>query len=537
MTKRSLLTVLGTALMAVSGGMAGVLLPPEGAGAQAALGLYARSVALVIGISKYDSGWSVLPNAARDAERVKEALEGQGFAVTLMVDDERDITGRVLREAIRDFLVGVSSRPGTRAVIWYSGHGATVRGEGVLVGAEAPASENLRFLESAVQLREIDSWMRLSAAQHVLAILDSCFAATVFEPRREIRPWMSPEEMVLLPVRQYITSGGADQKVPDESLFAQRLIDALDSDSSPADPNRDGYLTASELGLYLALTVDRETEGRQTPQFGETLDARFDRGNFVFAAHKSDGAIAGQPPAPAEPRILAPIPFRDCDKCPLLVTLPPGSFTTGDGRAAGVVTAPFSIGVYEVTFDEWDLCVVEGGCVHRPDDAGWGRDRHPVMRVSRADALEFTTWLSRRTGRPYRLPSADEWEYAARSGTSSAFWFGDAMEPGRACCENCGTSTPTGTCEIGSFGASPVLPCTGLRPGGANCFGLHDFHGNVWEWLADCPSPEQGASCPLGILRGGSWANPARFSRAASAVVLDAGTRSTAVGFRVARNE
>ena len=100
---------------------------------------------------------------------------------------------------------------------------------------------------------------------------------------------------------------------------------------------------------------------------------------------------------------------------------------------------PFAVGVYEVTFEEWDACVSGGGCGgYRPDDAGWGRGRRPVVNVSWEDAKAYVAWLSGKTGEAYRLPSEAEWEYVARSGTDTRyFWWGDEIGLNRANCEAC----------------------------------------------------------------------------------------------------
>ena len=165
---------------------------------------------------------------------------------------------------------------------------------------------------------------------------------------------------------------------------------------------------------------------------------------------------------------------------------------------------PFAVGVYEVTFAEWEACVSGGGCKgYRPDDVGWGRGRRPVINVSWEDARAYVAWLSRETGQAYRLLSEAEWEYAARAGTTTKYWWGDETRQNRANCDGCGSQWDvTQTAPVGSF-----------RP---NAFGLHDVHGNVWEWVQDCwngnyaGAPGDGrawktGNCSRRVLRGGSW--------------------------------
>ena len=147
-----------------------------------------------------------------------------------------------------------------------------------------------------------------------------------------------------------------------------------------------------------------------------------------------------------------------------------------------VVVAPFAAGVFEVTFDEWDACVADGGCNHyMADDAGWGRGSLPVVSISWHDAQSYVGWLSSKTGRPYRLLSEAEWEYAARGGVEGTrFWWGDHVDRrfanygADACCEcdAVGEDRWTYTAPVGSF-----LP---------NPYGLYDMIGNAWEWVEDC---------------------------------------------------
>ena len=180
------------------------------------------------------------------------------------------------------------------------------------------------------------------------------------------------------------------------------------------------------------------------------------------------------------------------------------------------VTVPsFAIGKYEVTFAEWDACVAGGGCKgYQPRDQGWGRGNRPVIGVSWEDAQAYVIWLSAQTGKTYRLPSEAEWEYAARAGTETKYHWGNSIVgQNRANCEGCGSLWDgEETALVGSFGP--------------NAFGLHDIHGNVWEWVLDCwnsnyrgaPSNEQAreaGSCGSHPIRGGSWENITRNRRSA----------------------
>ena len=235
--------------------------------------------------------------------------------------------------------------------------------------------------------------------------------------------------------------------------------------------------------------------------------------------------------------------FRDCDGtwCPEMVVVPAGSFMMGSpsgeqGRDADEgpvhrvrISEPFAVGVYEVTFEEWEACRRGGGCSHNPDDKGWGRGRRPVINVSWQDAQAYVRWLSRVTGKAYRLLSESEWEYVARAGTTGPFHFGSTITTEQA---NYG-SRGGRTAPVGSFPA--------------NAFGLHDVHGNVMERVEDCwhasyrgapgdgSAWTRGGNCDARVLRGGSWYYGAQYLRSANRYELTAANRFSFAGFRVAR--
>lgn len=242
--------------------------------------------------------------------------------------------------------------------------------------------------------------------------------------------------------------------------------------------------------------------------------------------------------------------FRDCPTCPQMTVVPAGSYLMGspeseEGREGFEwprhevrIEKPFAVGVYPVTFEEWDACAAEGGCGgYRPNDEDWGRGRRPVVNVSWDDAQSYVIWLRRKTGKPYRLLSEAEWEYAARAGTTTRYSFGDAISTSEA---NYGGALGE-TQPVGSYRA--------------NGFGLHDMHGNVWEWVQDRwhddydEAPNDGTawetqdiveqmmerrSGSRRVLRGGSWSNDAASLRSAARSKLVAGSRGIS-GFRVAR--
>lgn len=244
-------------------------------------------------------------------------------------------------------------------------------------------------------------------------------------------------------------------------------------------------------------------------------------------------------------------PFKDCDVCPEMVVVPAGSFVMGspadeEGHSADeepqhrvTIGRPFAAGKYEVTAAEWDACVAEAGCAgdRAANRAG---DRQPVTGVSWDEAQAYVHWLSRWTGKKYRLLSEAEWEYAARAGTPTPYHTGRTIGPNQANVAG-KPAAPTG------FGVSiagkQTVPVGSYPPNG---FGLHDVHGNVWEWVEDCVNdgyagaPTDGSTwtsgkCDRRVMRGGSWVDYPVGARSAIRSGLGTASRGRTLGFRAAR--
>ena len=245
-------------------------------------------------------------------------------------------------------------------------------------------------------------------------------------------------------------------------------------------------------------------------------------------------------------------PFRDAlgggGEGPEMARIPAGTFRMGCQEGGScrseelpvrevAFARPFAMSTHEVTLADWEACLDGGGCGgYRPPDEGWGRDERPVIHVSWEDAQNYVSWLSRSTGVTYRLPSEAEWEYAARAGSRRAYSWGDDIGSEQANCreEDCQDGFPN-TAPVGSFAA--------------NRWGLHDMHGNVFEWVQDCHdhggsyrnAPSDGTAweyenCSRRTLRGGSWESSARYVRVASRAGDVPETRRHGLGFRVVRD-
>lgn len=272
----------------------------------------------------------------------------------------------------------------------------------------------------------------------------------------------------------------------------------------------------------------------------------------LFAALLPAKLHAGDMPAPGST-------FRDCPACPEMVVIPAGKFDMAwppinqgrpysEGEMRTITFAePYAIGKYEVSFDEWEACVKDRKCPALKDE-GWGRGRRPVINVTWMDADGYAMWLSKKTGKMYRLPSDSEWEYAARAGSNRSRFFG--LKPEQVC-------EYANVHDLSAKRAHEFewehLPCDDKHavtaPAGSfkpNAFGLHDMLGNVSEWVEDCltnnwrGAPIDGSAwrtgnCSERAYRGGSWiSHPPAYVGTADWYKF-VGTRHNDLGFRIAR--
>ena len=232
---------------------------------------------------------------------------------------------------------------------------------------------------------------------------------------------------------------------------------------------------------------------------------------------------------------------RDCATCPIMITVPAGSFSMGsstdDPSEKPVhhvsIGAPFAIGKFEVTVDQWNACVAANACQKLTPESNANKAA-PARDLSWDDAQQYVKWLSKSTGKPYRLPTEAEWEYADRGGTTTAYWWGDQMRKGNANCKDCGDPWhKEGPEAAGSFAPNPL--------------GLYDMNGSVWEWTADCwHNSYQGApadghawdspGCDMRVIRGGSWREGGGYMLSATRFKYSSGVRQSQDGFRVVKD-
>jgi formylglycine-generating enzyme required for sulfatase activity len=510
----------------------------------------ASRLALVIGNAAYpDTG--ALSHPTRDARALADELRRSGFAVDL----KENLGKEEMRRAIEDFQAKIKA--GSAALFFFGGFAIQVARQNYLIPINARIWSERDVRQEGISIDQILTDMQRHGAKVKVVILDAS-RRNPFERRFRTAP--GGLAAIDVPDDSLVMFAAAPGRVHDEteggnSLLVTELIKEM---SSPTRQPAEDVFNHTRVG------VSRTTRGEQVPWVSSSLVDDFDFGRVTAPAASrptpepatpppaAEVAKPAPPPAPAPtpapslaataPSAVAPEPgevFRDCQDCGEMVVVPAGEFNMGGDtpyekpeHRVTIATA-FAIGRREVTFDEFDLCVSARACRQPPDDHGWGRGTQPVIEVSWDDAKAFVGWLARRTGRKYRLPSEAEWEYAARGGTMTAFWWGREVSSGHANCEDCGGTPPRQTLPVGSF-----------RPNG---FGVFDTAGNAAEWVEDCwndtyrNAPRDGSAwttgqCRQRVLRGGSFASRSNVIRSGARFRYDQDVRYYANGFRVARD-
>lgn len=515
--------------------LAGLLFAARGAPAQPE-----APTALLVANSAYRAAaMPPLLAPAKNAAVLAEELRHAGFAV----DVQENLGKAGMEKALLAFLDKIT--PGSAALFFFSGHAIQARGTNYLIPVDADVWTENDVREQGISVESVAATMDKGLARTKLFVIDAS-RRNPFERRFRslsagLGPFALPPESLLIASTDL--GKVTDYADADSSVFIGELSKEMQA--------RD--LTADEVFNRTRIGVARATNGEQRPFVFSSL-----RGDYFFnprpglqysaADMPRQGLAAARKAVPQDQQALIGLPagnlrpgtiFRDCADCPDLVIVPAGEFDMGSDEFDSekpvhrvVIAKSFAIGRTEVTFAQWDACVADGGCSFRPDDHGRGRTTLPVSEVSWSDARALTAWLTRKLGHAYRLPSEAEWEYAARGGTQTPFWWGGDAQAGFANCRGCGGGGGRRPVPVGSFQANP--------------FGLYDTAGNVAEWVEDCwtDSYEDAASdgrakaggpCKQRVLRGGSFDAGPRYARSAARFLYDAELRYYPNGFRVLR--
>jgi formylglycine-generating enzyme required for sulfatase activity len=346
-------------------------------------------------------------------------------------------------------------------------------------------------------------------------------------------------DTILRRIEQSVTRASHGEQIPWHSSLEKDFVIAPAVSEQWPRSTADKPADQLEFGFWTTIKDSKNAADYQayldsypSGQFAQLARDRLTKLAFIPSRNAAPEAV------PSVPGAVAPI--KDCSQCPELIVIPAGTFMMGSidlfDFEAPVhqvkIEKPFYLGRSAVTFDEWDACVADGGCPYRPNDRGLGRGSRPITDVDWNDAKVYISWLSRKTGRVYRLPSESEWEYAAGAGTNSTYPWGAKFEKEKANCLGCNAQQLNHSTITGAFPANP--------------FGLFDMAGNAAQWVEDCwhpnykGAPSDGSAwvtpqCGERVLRGGSFNNDPRYLRTAARFKYDYDVRYYTNGFRVAR--
>ncbi len=475
--------------------------------------------ALVVGNADYRALPS-LRGPREDAADMTAALKKLGYDVTTLVD--ADIAG--LRAAVSRF--EQSLKPTDRALVYLSGHGVQVQGSNWFLAVDASPAHIEDVPQTALRIDELVAGLGARDGGTTLIILDACSDPGL--KSRSGQGAVGLGRLATTPPNTYVVyAAGYGQlaagALKRNSLFTEKLLQNI------AQP-----LPLNDIVASAEASVFEVSQGKQLPVVA--LSTMFQQG---FTLGPPGSAQATRPPGPVATSGLGADPtkpgtiIQDCPFCPELVVVPAGTFemgsSSGEARERPVhdasVPAPFAMGRFEITRRQWQACVAAGTCRPKALTVAEGYDtKEPVGNVSYDDAKDFVDWLSQQTQRRYRLPTETEWEYAARAGTSTAYPWGDALDPTRLSCSDCARTD--------------VAPVDVFPP---NAWGLYGMNGNLWEWTQDCYTNGYGqkprAVCEESVIRGGAFDQAGRYATSSyRGRGLSTDEPGAAFGFRVARS-
>ncbi len=512
-----------------------------------------KSYALVIGIGDYSSK-SRLPYARNDAADMVTYLKSKGYILKTLYDKEA--TKATIISSMQDLAKNVTKND--RVLIFFSGHGHTEpfgdKDYGYLVPYDG--TNNSATYISMEELTGLADKMKNT--RHLLFIIDACYAGLLQtkDDGLDINLPNYLKEITRRDARQILVAGGKKQAVLAQgegknSYFTSYLIKALKNDLG--DLNSDGFITLTELSAYLETSASNKF---QTPTCG--ILPGHELGNFVFTASK------GIPPKPQvnDPYPSPTVQFKGSNA----IFIKSGTFMMGSNNGDAdeqpvhkMTVKGFYMDNTEVTNEEYNECVEAGKCTSAFYNDGtafirngdtWKKGvvpeefrtpSHPVVAVTWEQAKKYCEWKGN------RLPTEAEWEYAARGGNTSDYFWGD---DGNNCCRYANAADSTAKRE---YAFRDIINCNDNHAGTApvgeldtNWFGLHDMIGNVWEWCEDQydlyttddkKPPQETRSNPYRVIRGGAWCDTKEQLRSANRRWTDAENRNIYLGFRCVREE
>ena len=442
----------------------------------------------------------------------------------------RDLDAAGMSAAIAAFKDKLAAAgPKAFGMLYYSGHGAALGSYGDVMLVPVDAGHDLGLAAAELSRAHLTKALLGAGSKTVLIVLDMC------------RNVLSAPPQVAAEVGA--TAQGGDAGGPTRGL--QRIVRQADG-GVRADQ---GYLVAFSTspdqvafddGTFSKVLAEeiRRPQQNIADALKRVSDRVALRPGKSFQKPTFDYGLQGAPPCFVSCGVADGDRFYDCANCPYMRVVAAGAGAIGSpagevkrGRAEplqaqAAIAKPFALGVYEVTVAEWAACVRDKACKPIAD---WSKENPnpliPANDISYEDAQAFVAWLTVQSGLPYRLPTAEEWEYADRAGAATTFPWGDTISPSDANYD-----------QTASYRGSPTAPYRGypeaVNAYPPNGFGLYQMNGNVWEWTSGCGDP----GCKTHTLRGGSFESAPDELRAANRFEIASAKRRDDAGLRVARD-
>jgi formylglycine-generating enzyme required for sulfatase activity len=531
----------------------------------------AARVALVIGNAAYPGTTTPLSSTIADARALAEELHRSGFDVDLKLN----LGKSDMQSAIDAFAGKVNS--GMSALFYFGGFGVQVDRQSYLIPVNADPWTAADVRRDGIGVDKVVADIHRKSAGVKIVIIDAA-RRNSFEGRfRSSAEGLASINAPANTLAMYSAVPGTTDRSGANSVFASELIKEIRAANAAGVPN----VTAEDAFNHLKVGVYRASNKEQIPWVASSLVEEFYFNPQVAAVARPPPKVTTAPTTETTPRESVPLSyqgeialsekdhFRECTACPEMVVVPAGEYLMGSSEdeperssnedpqhrvkiarsfAVGklkVTRAEFEIFVNETSYSGGDRCfTIEDGKTEERDERsfrnpGFAQDgKHPVVCINWDDANAYVAWLSKKTGKLYRLLSESEWEYVARAGTKTPFWWGSSISTNRANYD--GNSSYGG--GKGQY-RQKTVPADMFDP---NPWGLYQVNGNAFEWVEDCwnetyqyaPSDDWvrlAGNCSRHVRRGGAWNTIAKMLRSAYRDSRPAVTHASNTGVRVAR--
>lgn len=497
----------------------------------------AENIALVIGNDTYPS-LGDLPIVSKNADQLTEALNAQGFVDFASKGDvvaRRNLNANKLGGVFQDFETAfANSEPGSVGFVYFAGHGIAKerRGDVYILSTDSDLRSGVNLDSMGVPLADIVQLLRSHKDKTIILVVDACrnvvpaqfFDSMVVEASTDGGGWGADTGQVGLLKRGFQRDLNAFTKEASDYFIAfSTSPDRVAFDSDVFSSILSNEIKAGRVDLLTLFKRVGEKMAVETRRQGDLQLPTYEVGIY------NDPPCFGKCPRHTDSEY-----YFDCAGCPWMKPLSEtegyiGSPASEKGRdkdepiLSKMQVDEFAISSHEVTRAEWAMCEVSGGCANLTKKNRWQSPKTPIAGVTAKDAQDYIKWISRESGKSYRLPTHTEWELASRAGTTTPFFVGETIEPSQAAYDYSASYNGSRKAE---YRGEPS-PVGAYIP---NDWGLYDLHGNVWEWV--CGQVSDG-DCVRFELRGGSYKTSPKALRSANRFKIKPTAKREDVGLRV----